>query len=510
MLTADGAGRRMLSIGAYLPKSGTESLFFLVNERTGLYHLLKLTGDDERDAKRIVRLYRDAGRDVAETDIIKNLVAGRLQDEKDIREQKERAVRAGKNVASLAPPPALCVEPDITETGERIHGPAVSSSDGQWTTRCLGAAWARYETWEPAAYLFPVEVLNKTYTSGTWAHYLPAGTFDAQYERSCWANPFTFAGTSWYTTWCYRPPPTVSYSYLDISTTGQYVNTDFSYYVFGVFRPVSITASASIQSYYGTSIYGGQYYEDTQNWLAQWYEPFLLSGRLFGSAWGDGDCWTYCDPPWSTIQECENREIPGTWDFDLCQCVGGYSPIIVDLEDDGLALTNSEDGVSFDLPGTGQPIAISWTKPGAPDAFLALDRNKNGTIENGLELFGNFTDQPEPAGKKSQKNGFAALAVYDDPAHGGNNDGQITEADAIFTDLRLWVDLNHDGVSQADELLTTESVGLRALSLHYVPSKQVDEYGNLLRYRAHTTLDKYAFSPGRMKRLAVDVFLSRR
>ena len=117
------------------------------------------------------------------------------------------------------------------------------------------------------------------------------------------------------------------------------------------------------------------------------------------------------------------------------------SPILVDLSGDGFFLTDYEDGVNFDISGGGKPGRISWTKRGAMNAFLALP-GPDGLIHNGTQLFGNFMPQPP----SDQRNGFAALAVYDDPKNGGNGDGIIDARDAIWTSLRLWIDKNHDGV----------------------------------------------------------------
>jgi hypothetical protein len=194
----------------------------------------------------------------------------------------------------------------------------------------------------------------------------------------------------------------------------------------------------------------------------------------------------------------------GTWDYYWCWCMHD-TPIIIDLDNDDLHLTSAADGVMFDLRATGQPMRYGWTRAGGDDAFLVLDSNHNGVIDDGTELFGNVTPQP-PTKNQEEKNGFRARAVFDDPAQGGNGDGQITAADAIFPELRLWLDENHDGVSQPGELHTLNEEDLRAISLHYVGGKQTDQYGNMFRYRSHVAMDRHAFKRG-SRRQAIDVVL---
>lgn len=197
-------------------------------------------------------------------------------------------------------------------------------------------------------------------------------------------------------------------------------------------------------------------------------------------------------PPPPDEPPCEPRSGPD-------QQQGPCSPIVLDLSGKGFVLTNAANGFTFDISGSGIPIRMGWTAEGANNAFLALP-GPDGLVHNGAQLFGNFTPQPQ----SDRPNGFIALAVYDQPANGGNGDGVIDSRDAIYSSLRLWIDANHDGISQPEELHTLQSEGVVSISLNYALSQRTDVYGNAFRYKA--AVDPNDPDPAHIGRTAYDIF----
>jgi Ca2+-binding RTX toxin-like protein/LysM repeat protein len=161
------------------------------------------------------------------------------------------------------------------------------------------------------------------------------------------------------------------------------------------------------------------------------------------------------------------------------------SPLVLDLDGDGVETLGKSSGVQFDLDADGFAELSGWA--GADDGLLVRDINGNGQIDNGRELFGNYTQLNNG---DSAANGFAALADLD-----SNGDGAVDANDDAFDQLRVWQDANSDGVVQEGELLGLGEAGVGAIQTGYVANNNrvtnIDEHGN-----RHLQLGEYTRTDG--------------
>jgi hypothetical protein len=141
----------------------------------------------------------------------------------------------------------------------------------------------------------------------------------------------------------------------------------------------------------------------------------------------------------------------------------GTDPLVIDLDRDGLELTRQGDGVYFDIDNDGFAEHTGWV--GGDDGLLARDLNGNGKIDGQSELFGTAT-----------VSGFTALATLD-----SNSDGVINAADTGFNTLRVWRDLNGNGVTDAGELKTLAESGISSISLATSAPASTTILGNTIR-----------------------------
>jgi Ca2+-binding RTX toxin-like protein len=156
----------------------------------------------------------------------------------------------------------------------------------------------------------------------------------------------------------------------------------------------------------------------------------------------------------------------------LALTLGMVDPLILDIDGDGIHTTSADNSTAyFDFDSSGSRTHTGWISSG--DGFLVLDRNKNGTIDSGAELFSNFTPL---ANGTLAANGFDALREFD-----LNKDGVIDRNDAIWSSLRIWRDANGDGTSQSGELLSLDQIGIISIKLSKDGTIRTLENGNMVR-----------------------------
>ena len=182
--------------------------------------------------------------------------------------------------------------------------------------------------------------------------------------------------------------------------------------------------------------------------------------------------------------ECE-VELLGSWDGEHCALPN--SPLLFDRDGDGFHLTAAADGVLFDIDADGDLDQVSWTRADSGDAWLALDRNGNGRIDNGSELFGNHTPAYPNQPLLTAAHGFAALDLLQGSDYGPSYaDSAIDQRDAVFRRLLIWTDTNHNGISEPEELQSASGAGLVSIGTTYVEHERRDQHGNEFRLRGES------------------------
>lgn len=195
----------------------------------------------------------------------------------------------------------------------------------------------------------------------------------------------------------------------------------------------------------------------------------------------------------------------GWWDVVTSTC-HHVTFVLIDADADGYHLTNVNDGVLFDLDGDGQAEQVAWTRvaeDGRVDAWLACDRNGNGRIDDGTELWGSYTPVFEFNGEVVRgANGFESLQGSESPdsllGGGGVPDGRTDARDPIWSHLLLWRDTNHNGVSEPDELQPLATTGVVAISTDYEVKRKPDTNGNALQLESHVVIREPGGSTHRM------------
>jgi hypothetical protein len=185
-------------------------------------------------------------------------------------------------------------------------------------------------------------------------------------------------------------------------------------------------------------------------------------------------CWNRDDIPMPGRQP---RNCEPIWDVDGevwldPEC---NTPILLNPGTGTYQFTSAANGVRFDIRADGSPRLVAWTLPDSDVAFLALDRNANGAIDDGAELFGSATTL---ASGVRARHGFEALAELD-----GNGDGVLSPLDPKWMSLLLWTDRDHNGASAPGELQRLPDSRLAWLAAGSQDrANRQDEWGNLFRY----------------------------
>lgn len=261
-----------------------------------------------------------------------------------------------------------------------------------------------------------------------------------------------------------------------------------------------ITMSTAINSGYGTAVWVGWAVSVPrfQTWHSTGKHWTIMFGfwHSNGLTHGSADVVPRSDDPepdpepvatddYSQVSECSGE--------GPCTAPGGGgpdsgSPLIFDLNGDGFRLTSAREGVLFDLDADGRPERVAWTRADSDDAWLAMDRNGNGVVDDGSELFGNYTAAYPGQREKLAANGFDALKFLEGPDFGrSHGDGILDRRDEVFSRLLFWRDANHNGLSEPAELTPVEQTDLVSIASDYKEVRKRDPHGNLFAQRGSST-----------------------
>ena len=204
--------------------------------------------------------------------------------------------------------------------------------------------------------------------------------------------------------------------------------------------------------------------------VAIYDEHVRSEGDKCRRSWWDSRCWFGCTCEPSDINKPTSEDIEDDV-INAGDAPAPRDPLVVDLGNEGILLTSVDNGVYFDLDKNGFAEKTAWIGP--EDGFLALDRNNNGKIDNGGELFG---DQVKLKNGSISTSGFEALSEFDE-----NEDGVIDSNDSIFIELRVWIDSNQNGISEPNELKTLDELEIVSICLDYEEIGDVDgETGTII------------------------------
>lgn len=195
----------------------------------------------------------------------------------------------------------------------------------------------------------------------------------------------------------------------------------------------------------GTPIYqyllGGT--ESQQYAFASWNMAVQFNNYLSGLPSDDLSFWT------SEMSTFGDLGMSSGLEFAILVDTGKLmDPLVIDLNRDGRFASSSAQVVLYDLLGEGTKKAMTWLDSG--DGFLAIDKNGNGLIDDGSELF---------VGQRVGES-FELLAQYD-----ANKDGIVDAEEAQSAGIVVWRDIDRNGVTNDDELLDFGSLGIQSISL---------------------------------------------